>query len=207
MVGAYRDFSSWIDDDITVALELGSRDLLDAIWLVENLDCKVVSWECNPLTLETCRSNLLGREHSIELVEKAVWSRNEEITFRPVINGNIGASSVFKADTSYPHEKPLEQIEIKVQAMRVDDWWKNTHFPKPELLCMDLQGAEMEALEGMGDVIDSVKYVITEGQYKQIYHNTPLIGDIEKFLISKGFSMKTSTMFNDYFGDFLFIRD
>ena len=207
MVGIYRHFASWIDDEITVALELGSRDLLDAIWLVENLGCKVVSWECNPHALETCRLNLLGREHSIELVEKAVWSRNEEITFRPVINGNIGASSAFKADTSYPYEKPYQQIEIKVQAMRVDDWWKNTLLPKPELLCMDLQGAEMEALEGMGDVLDSVKYIITEGQCKRLYHDTPLIGDIEQFLTSKGFSMRASKMVNDYFGDFFFVKD
>ena len=54
-------------------------------------------------------------------------------------------------------------------------------FPVLELLCMDLQGAEMEALEGMGDVLDSVKYIITEGQCKRLYHDTPLIGDIEQF--------------------------
>ena len=71
---------------------------------------------------------------------------------------------------------------------------------------MDLQGAEMEALKGMGDLIRDVRYVITEGQYKRLYHDTPLIDDIEDYLMEYDFVLRRAVNCNDWFGDFYFER-
>jgi len=203
MSGAYRHFTAYITKPIRSVLELGSRDALDAIRLADLFKCEVVAWECNPSAIELCKHHI-GDRTDITLVEKAVWSESKLLTFRPVVNGNLGASSVFKANHAYPHEKPYEQVEITVEAMRVDEWWGDR--TRPNLLCMDLQGAEMEALESLGDMIDEIDYIITEGQWKRLYHDTPLIEDISDFLVERGFRLTKFKEVNDWFGDFLFSR-
>ena len=45
--GGYAQFVQHIDTPIKTVLELGSRDLDEAKWFVNNLNCHVVSWECN----------------------------------------------------------------------------------------------------------------------------------------------------------------
>ena len=40
---------------------------------------------------------------------------------------------------------------------------------------MDLQGAEIEALKGAGDLLHHVKYIITEGCVKPFYKGAPTL--------------------------------
>lgn len=205
--GGYAQFfGQMVEGSVNTVLELGSRDALDAIQMADHFDAHVYAWECNPPAVETCRRNI-GDNPNVTLVDLACWSSEETLTFRPVVNGNIGASSAFEANHDYPYEVPYEQKEIEVQAVRVDDWWReNVGDTKIDLLAMDLQGAEMEALKGMGDLIRDVRYIVTEGQYKQLYHDTPLIDDIEDYLMDYDFVLSRAADHNDWFGDFYFVR-
>ena len=207
MTGAYRKFFGLMERDVKVALELGSRDGIDAIRIADHFGAEVVTWECNPEALGLCRARLANRE-DVELVELAAWSESKILPFFPVVNGNLGASSAFRANHDYPYEKPYEQIVIEVEASRVDAWWEANRAGVPiDLLAMDLQGAELEALKGMGDLLDSVSYIITEGQHQRLYHDTPLISDIEAFLVERGFRLVKGLPANSWFGDFLFSKD
>ena len=210
-VGAYRNFLEQIDGEVSTIIELGSRDLLDAIHLSQRFSADVYSWECNPYAIALCKSNLLqykhtiGRRSGVHLIEKAVWSEPGTIKFFPVTNGNHGASSCFKANLDYPYEQ-YEQSEIEVECMRVDDWLKDNNVPTPELVCMDLQGAEMEALKSFGDLLHEVQYIITEGQKKPLYHDTPLVYDLAGYLKDYGFELVAESEVNDWFGDYLFVK-
>jgi hypothetical protein len=140
------------------------------------------------------------------LVEKAVWSKNMKLRFKPVTNGNHGASSVFDANPAYPYET-YEQDDIEVDAVRLDRWWRENMGEKTiDLLVMDLQGAELEALKGAGRLLRDVKFIITEGQFKHLYHKTPLLVDLEMFLAGHGFKKIHQNKANDWFGDAMFQR-
>ena len=203
--GAYRQFLKDLPGlpSVNVALELGSRDAKDAVWLADHFGCEVITWEANPPSIEVCEF-VIGNREDITLVPFAAWSENTTIPFYPVINGNVGASSAFKADPTYPHERRYQQKQIEVNALRVEDWWSNR--PAPELLCMDLQGAELEALKGCGELLDNVEVIVTEGQYRRLYYDTPLLADLQAFLEEHGFYMVTGKRVNDWFGDFLFVK-
>jgi FkbM family methyltransferase len=199
-MGNYSKFFKYIPvADVDTIFELGSRDGLDAIELQKHFQAQVYAWECNPDSLILCRKNLDST--SIQLVEKAVWSKNQKIKFFPIVNGNIGASSAFQVNTQYPHEE-LIQKEIEVDAVRIDSWYQD----KIDLVAMDLQGSELEALKGMGDLLKTTKYIITEGQFQKIYQDTPHISTIENYLSKYGFDLVHSVATNDWFGDFLFVR-
>ena len=75
-----------------------------------------------------------------------------------------------------------------------------------DLLCMDLQGSELKALQGAGDLLHSIDYIISEVQTKRLYHDTPLFSDIEDYLEQYGFVVKEMVPVNDWFGDALFVR-
>ena len=158
--GTYSRFLQHINtNEVNTICELGSRDGIDAVHLAEYFDADVVAWECNPPAIELCRENI-GDNDRVTLVDKACWSHAKTLTFYPVTNGNVGASSAFQFNSDYPHED-LEQSQIEVEALRVDDWWEANRSDSIDLLAMDLQGAELEALKGMGNLLNDVKYIIT----------------------------------------------
>ena len=53
---------------------------------------------------------------------------------------------------------------------------------------MDLQGAEIEALKGAGDLLKNVKYIITEGCVQPFYQGAPHIDEITTLLEEYGFN-------------------
>ena len=153
-MGNYSKFFNLIPvEEIDTIFELGSRDGLDALELQKYFQAQVYAWECNPDSIKLCRQNL--SQTTIQLVEKAVWSKNQMIKFFPITNGNIGASSAYEINSDYPHEI-LIQKEIEVEAVRIDSFYQD----KIDLVAMDLQGAELEALKGMGDLLSTTKYII-----------------------------------------------
>jgi len=191
------------EDDVSTILELGSRNGMDALALADYYDANVFAFECNPDAVDACLFNTRDSAR-VCVIDKAVWDDDGEITFYPVVNGNDGASSCFIANPRYPYEK-YEQGSITVQAIRLDYWLSNCRI-KPDMVCMDLQGAERAALIGMGKHLKSVRYVITEAQEKPLYKDTPLLADLKSVLGSAGLYLEEYIPVNEWFGDALFVR-
>jgi hypothetical protein len=117
----------------------------------------------------------------------------------------MGASSAFKADPAYPYETPYAQVEIEVPVVRLEDWWKEFEKDlKIDLLCMDLQGAELRALKGMGDLLHQVDFIITEVQYRPLYFDSPVLDEVREFLLQYQFKGRRVLDNNKWFGDVLF---
>ena len=208
--GAYFLFKDEIPkEEINTVVELGSRDGLDAIWLHKHFDAVVVCWECHPDLIELVKHHIQYYPE-IELVDKAVWSEKTNLEFQVVVNGNIGASSVF---TSKNEEgRPLlEQKTISVESETLDDWWsQNRNGQTIDLLCLDLQGAEVEALTGASNLLPHVKYIITEGCSNPEYEDAPTIEDIRQILFKYDFeevsNNKESNYADEHQADYLFRR-
>lgn len=68
-----------------------------------------------------------------------------------------------------------------------------------DLLCIDIQGAALNALKGLGDHINNVKYIITEVEYNTIYRGEALFPEIKAFMSEKGFQCfyEESGLFSD----------
>lgn len=77
------------------------------------------------------------------------------------VDGNPGASSLFKANGKYPIEKYV-QSEDKVECTRVDTILANYNVDKVDIVWMDLQGAEKLAIESFGKYIQDVDFIHTE---------------------------------------------
>lgn len=188
----HKDFISKINKSlIKIIIECGSRDGLDAIALSNYYKPEIVySFECNPESIIVCNKNLKGIDN-IKLIEKAVYYENKHglafyaTDMEKCADKNIGASSLFV------HIDPaFIQKKILVEGIRLDTFMQENEIQRIDLLCMDLQGAEYLVIEGLGERIKDVKYIITEISLKHYYYNDILYKDMVQFMHNKGFHLE-----------------
>jgi FkbM family methyltransferase len=207
--------SKFIDpQDVKIMLDLGSRDAEVSLAAKRHLpNARLWAFECNPDAIQLCRANLRGR-NDITLVERAVsnvpgpvdfYAINPLRTKTPHSDGNIGASSLFRASADYPYEQ-YEQDKITVLAVTLGEWAKEAGIEEIDLMWMDLQGAEVHALQGLGDLLTRVKIIYTEVEYKQMYHGQPLGQELRDLLISRGFRLHKKFNTGEWFGNEMFVR-
>jgi len=195
---------------IKIIFELGSRDLIDAYRLQTHYDCVVYAFECNPDCLVVC-DNIINSSFyntNIVLVKKAVSLVDGPVSFFPfdlTKYDNMGASSMLKIDFSNRDKedpdfcRPNPQIEIVVEGTRIDTFMESNHIEAVDMLCIDLQGYELNALKSMGDKLKNVKYVLTECSIRSTYVGGSSFSELEKYLGEYGFIYKCSNRFGyDY---------
>ena len=175
--------------------DIGSRDGKQAIELARLFTkAVVVAIECNPATLEQCRRSA-AQNSRITLVEKAINSHTGRCAFYPIDptrtitswpDGNPGASSLFVATDDYPAEKYV-QNKVEVDCIRLDVLCSQLEIDVIDLIWMDLQGAELLALQSAGALLDKTRYIYTEVSHRPLYRGQCLFDDIDSFLTSRGF--------------------
>lgn len=80
----------------------------------------------------------------------------------------------------------IRQI-VEVQQIRLEE--AIHEHSEIDLLKLDIQGYELEALKGCGKLLDHIKIITTEIEFVTLYDGQPLFGDIDVFLRSHGFRM------------------
>jgi len=182
-----------------VIFDIGSRDGLQALEFSRLFpEARIVAIECNPATLEKCRRNL-APEPRITLVDKAINAHTGRCTFHPIDpartvttwkDGNPGASSLFVATGDYPVETYF-QNRVEVDCTRLDDLCEKLQIDAIDLIWMDLQGAELIALQSAGVLLEKVRYIYTEVSHRPIYKGQCLFDDVDAFLTAQGFRLCT----------------
>lgn len=171
--------------EISTIVELGAGDGRDSVALNAHFGAPVYCFECNPDSLRLCAEQV-GNHPDIHLVPKAAWNETKPLQFFTVVNGNPFASSCLQPNPDYPFES-LAYRTVEVPAVRLDEWLASRKIPQVDLLCIDVQGACLQALEGMGEALGRVKYIIAELGILPIYRNEALEEQVTGFLRGKGF--------------------
>lgn len=182
--------------DPKVIFDVGSRDGSESVTFKERYKgSSVYAFECNPQTIPQLRER--AAKYGIHAVEKAVNIYDGETTFYPInpketvttwMDGNPGASSLFKANGNYPAEVYV-QDEIKVPCTRLDSFCYEQGIKQVDVLWIDLQGAELIALNSLGELLKTVKFINTEVTFKEMYSGQVLFDELHAFLVSKGFTL------------------
>ena len=153
-------------DDIKLIYEIGARDCLDSISLAKEFSCPVIAFECNPDGIKECKKTLFENNLAITLIEKAVHEENKIVSFRPFNRSKYDI--------------------INVEAIRLDTFIDEAGA-KPDLICMDIQEAELIALKGLGEYIKDIKYIVFEGSYINTYKDGCTFMDVHNYLILNNF--------------------
>jgi FkbM family methyltransferase len=196
-----------------IIFDIGSRDCVQSIEFYNAFpNSKIYAFECNPNTLDICKKNIEPYSDRITLVEGAVCDYDGNITFYPINqkktittwkDGNPGASSIFKSNGKYTIETYI-QDEIITKCHRLDSVMDNYDISKVDIIWMDLQGAELLALKGLGNHLQNVKYIHTEVSYKEMYSGQVMFNELNNYILSNEFIIKNNLSLTGWQEDIIY---
>jgi FkbM family methyltransferase len=208
--------------DVEVVLDIGSREGEDSVKLKELFpDAKIYAFECTPFSIKRWKDYVKNKD--IILIEKAVcdfsgytpfyvMNPDKCVTSHP--NGNQGANSLYVSNPNYPLEKFGYNAEKRVQdriivpCVRLYDWVLQNNINKIDVIWMDIQGAELLALKGMGyDLLSTVRAIHLEVEFYEEYIGQPLFNDVDSFLKENGFDFVSFENSSALFADANYIRN
>ena len=163
-------------------VEVGACDLLDSFELADYFDSKVLAFEPDPYCVKVCLSNLeINRHPQVTLSSKCLGDTNGIKEFYVYSASN---SSIFK------HEALEITQVVKVDMHRYD----SLGLPAPDLLVIDAQGSELSILEGFGQELKKVKYLIFETGFHSSYQTKHNYNSCNEYLKNLNFKFLASNV-------------
>ena len=113
-----------------------------------------------------------------------------------IVTGLRAASSFLAvadaARTGWPDADFEEQRRQLVSIVRIDEYLDQQEVASVKLMKLDVQGFEREALEGCGERLHNIEYIVSEVQFQRLYHSAPLWYEIVDYV--RGFGFKPIVM-------------
>lgn len=125
------------------------------------------------------------------------------------IANNGQSSSIFNFGTHTSHYPNIKYDNfVKVKNNRIDTMYKQEKIPNDfaNFINLDIQGAELLALKGMGKLLNNFDYVYTEINKEKVYKDCALIEDIDNYLKKYNFKRVETKWTNAGWGDALYIK-
>jgi hypothetical protein len=105
------------------------------------------------------------------------------------------------------HPEVFYKDKIHIKTFRVDDLLKDFKIEGDWFLNADLQGAELLALKGMGDLLHKFKWCYLEVNKKETYIGCPHIDSVDEYLKGFGFErVETGEWVQDTWTDALYCK-
>jgi hypothetical protein len=92
------------------------------------------------------------------------------------------------------------------KTITLDSLVKLRQLPKPDLIKMDVQGAELDIIKGASETLKSVNHVILELQKVEYNKGAPLSDAVIAYMNEIGFDCKGLFCDNGPDGDYHFVR-
>lgn len=127
-----------------------------------------------------------------------------------VANNGGQSSSLLEFDTHTIEHPTVEFVDIlPMTTVRLDTLIKENSISIKEhdMLILDLQGAELIALMGLGVMLNEFNSIYMEVNEKHLYKDCPLVGEIDKYLADFGFYRVETMMLHFGWGDALYKKN
>ncbi|VXD18746.1 hypothetical protein PL8927_610008 [Planktothrix serta PCC 8927] len=168
---------------------------------------KVLFIEANPTVFERLQQKVAEFEN-VQAVNYAITNENGRINLR--VTSFDQSSSILPLkhhQDIYP--QIVETHQVNVESRTLDTLLSELGLNPVDfnLLNIDIQGAELLALQGAKNWLRYVDVINTEVNYKELYEGCALIDDLDEFLDQYGFErIATITPHHPDWGDALYIK-
>ena len=155
---------------------------------------------------ERLATRLADRPHH-RVLNVVAWDKEENLIFHRTNNGQ-SSSALPLADHLKQYPSIVEIATIPTQGQRLDQVLDGDAILESgiDFLNLDIQGAELRCLEGMGDTIDMTGAIYSEVNISELYAECATLTDIRLFLKNRGFVLVQIRMTNAGWGDALWIK-
>lgn len=132
---------------------------------------------------------------------------NSVVNFHISNNGSQSSSILELGTHKIAHPEVSYVRDIEMMTFRIDDLFTSETLEGYDFLNIDLQGAELKALRGMGDLLMQFKWAYLEVNKAELYKGCALVEDIDMYLLGYGFKrVETKWCGNTGWGDALYIK-
>lgn len=168
---------------------------------------QVVFIEANPDLAAGLRHRFADKPY-VTVIEAAASDKEGSATFN-ITNMDQSSSLLPLKEHSRLYPKIKVARSIQVRTAPIDDLLNQSgvDFAGLDFVAMDIQGAELMALQGADRLLKQIKALQIEVNYEQLYEGCALIPDLDEFLNEYGFiRVYTLTPYSDTWGDALYVR-
>lgn len=182
-----------LKDSVNIIFEVGARYGDETKKLNEIFkNSTVYSFECNPKTIDTCKMKL-STTNNIIFNAFGLGEKEEDLPFYSYTKNNDGASSLLKRIDFDRTQTQSGIVKIKT----LENYVNNNNIKKIDLLCMDVQGYELNVLKGAGNFIKNINYIIME-EPKPIINNNYLPSNIHSKYVNAPSSQEIKTFMTEH---------
>jgi FkbM family methyltransferase len=170
----------------------GWSDLYPVIWV-----------EAQPDLCEKLRNKLDPKKSRV--ICAVVWNISG-LNLELNIASNSQSTSLLELGTHKDNYPDITYIDkISVVTSRLDGVLNS--FDSFDFVNLDIQGVELQALQGMGELLNSVKWIYTECNIEDVYIGCTKLDDLDNFLSGFGYMrVHTRLSGNAGWGDCLYLK-
>jgi FkbM family methyltransferase len=148
--------------------------------------------------VDLCRSKYKG----INIIQMVASDTVGKVKFNIANNGQ--SSSILELGTHkqhHPQIRYIDHVELETQLLSTLDFSYN-------FINLDIQGAELKALKGLGDKLRHVNYIYTEVNTEYVYEGCNLLPELDDYLATYGFKRVEAKVYSAYkWGDAFYIKE
>lgn len=139
-------------------------------------------------------------------IDACISNKNDELVQFHITN-NYQSSSILELELHKREHPHIHEIETRTLLTKTLDVVLE-HFDKSlyNFLNIDIQGAELLALQGAENLLSYIDYIYIEVNVFELYKECALLPQIDKFLNERGFSRVETKMTQHGWGDAFYIK-
>jgi FkbM family methyltransferase len=148
-------------------------------------EATIYSFEPNPNVFKQLAKQYYGN-NKVVCINAGIGSESGKMTF--FVNKNSGTSS-FLSPTEY-HMNNMASHTVKsqvVEILSIDDVMKKNNIDHIDILKLDIEGFEIEAMKGIINLKEKVSFIYAEVNFIPTYEGQPLIEDVIAYCRNQGF--------------------
>ena len=169
---------------------------------------KILFIEANPAVFSRLQENISSCGHA-RAVCCAVGNENDE-TILHITSFDQSSSILPLKHTLDVYPDIVETGQVSVTCKRLDSLIEDENLDPSDynVLCIDIQGAELLALQGATRTLKHIDAINMEVNYEELYSGCALIGESDRYLESFDFRrVATTCPFHPSWGDALYTKD
>ena len=180
-------FSNLVDIPNPIIFDVGAH-LGESIEFFTNIypKCRVISFEPNPESFQ----NLMSKGYkNVSVVQEGLSNKIGKAKYYKQTMSHLGGLKKINHDSEdslgYAKQALNEEIQIKINTL--DNYCKTHKINSIDILKIDVQGLEVEVLQGATNILKSTKVITLELSLYDFYENTesPLL-QIEELMKLSG---------------------
>lgn len=168
---------------------------------------KILLIEANPTAVEQLQVNYESKPNFL-IVHSAIANQDNTVTLNLAsIESNSSILPLSGYQDIYPNLKVTQQVTVPAHSL---DTLLSELNLRPEdfnFLYLDIQGAELLALEGASQLLNSIEAIYTTVSYKDLFEGGSLIEQVSAFLAEYNFvCVAEASLYHPACGEAFYIR-